>query len=136
MTIQSPFVIRNGSCKIATVEYGSIITKMRLVPSQDVQTLRTVVPAGNVQDVDEPVWTFQITMGQDYTATTGLADILNTAAIAGTTLAVVMAPKLLGRNASFSIQAKSVDFGGDVGSFNTSDVEFPVIGQPTFGTDS
>lgn len=137
MTVAAPYVIKNGSFKVATVEYGTIVTKARLVPSQDVQTLRTLVPAGNVQDVDEPIWELQITVGADWTASTGLAAILNTAALAnGSTLAVVMAPKLLGPNATFTIVAKAVDFGGDVGSFNTVDATFPVVGQPTFGTDS
>lgn len=136
MTVQAPFVIRNGSYKIATVEYNSIITKGRLVPSQEVLTLTTAAPSGVVQDVGPIVWTWAVTMSADWTSTTGLADILNTAALIGGTLAVVMAPKLLGRNATFTIVAKAVDFGGDVGSWNTVDVEFPVEGQPTWGTDS
>lgn len=136
MTVAKPFVIRNGSYKIATVEYNSIITKAKLVPSQDVQTLMTAAPSGIIQDVGPIVWVWQVTFGTDWTATTGLADILNTAALTGGQLAVVMAPKLLGPNATFTIVAKAVDFGGDVGSFNMTDAEFPVEGQPTWGVDS
>lgn len=136
MTVQAPYVIRNGSYKIATVEYNSIITKAKLVPSQDVQTLMTAAPAGIIQDVGPIVWTWQVTFSQDWTASTGLAAILNTAALTGGILAVVMAPKLSGPNASFNIVSRAVDFGGDVGSFNMTDAEFPVEGQPTFGVDS
>lgn len=136
MTVQAPFVIRNGSYKIATVEYNSIITKARLVPSQDVQTLMTAAPAGIIQDVGPIVWTWEVTMSADWTATTGLADILNTAASTGGTLAVIMAPKLLGPNATFTIKAVAMPFGGDVGTFNTFDMSFPVEGLPTMGTDS
>lgn len=136
MTVALPFVIRNGSYKIATVEYNSIITKAKLVPSQDVQTLMTAAPAGVIQDVGPVVWVWQVTLGADWTATTGLADIMNTAAQTGGTMAVVMAPKLLGPNATFTIKAVAMPFGGDVGGWNTNDLEFPVEGVPTFGVDS
>lgn len=136
MTVALPFVIRNGSYKISTVEYNSIITKAKLVPSQDVQTLMTAAPAGIIQDVGPVVWVWQVTFGTDWTASTGLAAILNAAAITGGTLDCIMAPKLLGPNATFTIKAKAVDFGGDVGSFNTTDAEFPVEGAPVFGVDA
>jgi hypothetical protein len=135
VTVKAPFVIRNGTAKISTVEYAIIITKSRLVPSQNVQTLRTLAPAGNIQDVDEPVWVWNVTLGADWTETTGIAAILNTAAIAGDTLSAVIAPKLLGPNAAFDFKALAVDFGGDVGGWNTVDVSFPVVGQPVFDVD-
>lgn len=127
------FVIRNATVKIGATEYAQQFTKCRLVPSTNTVTLQTMVPEGVVQDTDTPVWTWQVTFAADWTITTGIASVLNAAA--GTDLSVVMAPKLGGRNATFSIRAMPVDFGGDQGAFNTVDATFPVQGQPVFGTD-
>lgn len=135
MTNKKPFVIKNGSLKIGATQYADIATKSRLVPEQSIQTLRTLVPAGVVQDVDTPVWTYELTAGQDYTATTGLATIINTAALAGDTLDLVIAAKAGDRNATFTVQAVAVDFGGEQGAWNTFDATFPVVGQPVFGDD-
>lgn len=130
------FVLRNALIVVSATTYSNLFTKTRLVPNTDVQTLITLVPDGIVQDVGTTVWEWQVTFAQDWTNNTGVADLFfdNN----GTQLAVKMAPKAVSGQpqATFTIVALPVDFGGDQGAFNTADATFPVIGQPVFGTVS
>jgi hypothetical protein len=130
------YVLRDATVTIDSDEYANQCTKARLVPDTPVQTLRTLVPDGIVVDVDSTAWTFELSGVQDWTNSTGLADALNDAK--GTQVVVVLVPRAgVGKpQATFTIVAMPVDFGGEQGNFNTFEGSFPVVGQPVFGTVS
>jgi len=138
MSVATPYVIRNGLVKIATVDYSALFTKTRLVPQVSIQTFVPIVPSGVVQDVGPAVWQWEVTFSDDWTASTGLAAILAGDDVSATVLAVVMAPKAGSTlpQASFNIVAVPVGFGGDVGTFSTQDATFPVVGQPVWSAQS
>jgi hypothetical protein len=124
-------VIRDAVITIDTVTYNNQVTKIRLVPETPVQTLRTLVPDGVVQDVDTAVWTLELSGIQDMGAG-GLAKALNDAA--GTSVDVIVQPKAGSAQdvATFSMVAMAVEFGGEQGAFRLFEGEFPVNGQPVF----
>lgn len=128
-------VMRDASIEIDEVEYANQVTKARLVPDTPVQTLRTLVPDGTIQDIDSSAWTLELS-GVQSTKTGGLAKALNDAA--GTQIEVVIIPKNdTGEDtATVTIIAMPVEFGGEQGAFRTFEAEFPVVGQPVFGTVS
>jgi hypothetical protein len=135
MTVYSDaYLFRDATITIDDTDYANQITKARLVPDTPIQTVRTLVPDGVIQDVDSTVWSFEITGVQSKSATTSLAAALNTAK--GTQVDCVLTPSNGSGNvtASFTIVAVPVDFGGDQGAINTYDATFPVVGQPVFAT--
>lgn len=127
-------VYRDASIEVDSVEYANQVTKARLVPDTPIQTLRTLDPTGVVQDIDTPAWTFELSGGQKNDSG-GLAKALRDAT-PGTELDIVLLPKsgLSQPQASFTVLAMPVEFGGEQGSFGTFEIELPVVGQPTFGT--
>lgn len=130
------FVMKDSSVEIDGVNYENQMTRGRLVPDTPISTKRTLVPDGIVQDVDSPAWTFEIAALQINDAG-GLAEALRTAE-PGAELDVVYAPKneVGEAEATFTILALPVVFGGDQGSFADFEGAFPVVGQPLFGTVS
>jgi hypothetical protein len=128
------YVMKDSSIEIDSVQYENQMTRGRLVPDTPIQTKRTLVPDGVVQDVDTPAWVFQVAALQKNGAG-GLAKALRDAT-PGDVLAVVYAPQdgLSMPNATFNILALPVDFGGDQGSWADFEAVFPVVGQPVFGT--
>lgn len=130
------YVLRDCVVTIDGTDYANQATKARLVPDTPIQTLRTLVPDGIVQDVDSSVWTFELAGIQDWVNAQGLADALNDAA--GTTVTVVLVPRTGSGQpqATFDVVATPVPFGGEQGQFATFDVTIPVIGQPVFDTVS
>lgn len=128
------YVLKNASVEVETVEYANQCTLARLVPETPIQTKRTLVPDGVVQDVDSPAWTFEISALQKNTSG-GLAKALRDAT-PGSQLDVVLVPDdgLSKPQASFTILALPVDFGGEQGDWAEFEAVFPVVGQPVFGT--
>lgn len=124
------FVMRNAIVTIDAVEYANQCTRAELVPEAETQTLKTLVPDGIVQDVDTNVWALNLTIIQDYVAGQGLARKLTDSH--GLQLTATLEPKAGGVGADVTFIAKAVNFGGEQGSFATSEVELPVIGAPTF----
>jgi len=126
-------VIKDMVFTVETVDYANQVTKVRLVPDQATQTLRTGVPDGTITDTDSAVWTLELSGVQDF-GTGSLGAALRTAASAGTDLDVEYQPKSgTGQDkAVFTIRPTQIPFGGDVGSFRVFDVTVPVVGQPTF----
>jgi hypothetical protein len=130
------FVMRDASVKIGAVEYANQCTKVRLVPETPIQTVRTLVPDGVVQDVDSPVWTLELTCLQ-INDTGGLAKALRDAD-PGDELTLIFMP-LAGSAkpmATATIIALPAPFGGDQGAFPTAEMVFPVKGAPVFGTSA
>lgn len=128
------FVMKDSSIEIDSVQYENQMTRGILVPDTPIQTKRTLVPDGIVQDVDSPAWVFQVAALQKNDSG-GLAKALRDAD-PGDELDVVYAPKagLSMPQASFTILALPVQFGGEQGSWADFEAVFPVVGQPTFGT--
>lgn len=126
-------VMRNAVITIDAVVYGNQTTKARLVPDTPIQTKRTLVPDGVVQDVDSTVWTFELE-GLESRKTGGLAKALDAAAAAGTAITCTIVPKAGTGNdsATFSFLPLPVSFGGEQGEWRTFEAEFPVIGAVVF----
>lgn len=124
------FVMRNAVVTIDTVAYANQSSTARLTPEAETQTWRGLVPDAIVQDVDTPVWTFNLSAIQDYTVAVGLARYLTDNH--GNQIDVTLEPKAGGVSAAFTAVAVACDFGGEQGQFATIEVELPVIGQPVF----
>ena len=131
--VDGAFVLKNASVTIDDVEYANQLTKAKLVPDTPIQTVRTLVPDGQVQDTDSTVWTFEIS-GLQVNKTGGLARALRAAS--GTEVEVFLQPKLgTGEDtATFTIKVLPSEFGGEQGSYMMTELTFPVVGQPVFGT--
>lgn len=127
-------VYRDAVVTIATVEYANQLRIARLVPDTPIQSYRTLVPDGAIQDVDSPLWTFEIT-GLQINVTGGLAKALRAATV-GSELAVVLTPHDdSGEDtAAFDILVIPPPFGGTQGEFGTMEMVFPVLGQPVFSS--
>lgn len=123
------FVYKNATLTIATVEYANQMRIARLVPETSIQSYRTLVPDGVVQDVDTPIWRLELT-GLQINKAGGLAKALR-AMDPGAVLACVLAPQAgEGESAAFSALAVPVPLGGEQGSFATMELVLPVIGEP------
>ena len=133
-TFAGAFVLRDATVTIDDVEYANQCTKARLVPDTPIQTLRTLVPDGVIQDVDSSVWTFELTGVASKIGTGSLVKALRDAS--GTQVECVLTPQngVGNETATFSVVALPTDFGGDQGNINTVDISLPVVGQPIFGT--
>lgn len=130
------YVMKDANVTVDSVQYTNQCTRARLVPSADIQTVRTLVPDGVVQDVDSPTWVFEVTCLQKNNAG-GLVAALR-AAEPGDELEIVLAPKVLtGEDeATFTVLAVPAPFGGDQGAFPTAELVFPVLGQPVFAAQA
>lgn len=126
------FVIKDALVTVDSVAYANQARIARLVPDQPIQTYRTLVPDGAQQDVDSPVWTFELT-GLQINQTGGLAKALR-ALNPGDEVEVVLAPNNTSGDdqATFTIKAMTPPFGGEQGSYAEMEMVFPVVGAPVF----
>jgi len=122
-------VMKDASIKIDDIEYANQVRKARLVPDQQTQTYKTLVPDGIIQDTDQAVWTLELE-GLQINATGGLAKALRTAA--GTVVEAIIQPKVgTGQDlATVNILVPAIPFGGEQGEFLVMDLSIPVVGQP------
>lgn len=127
------FVIKNALVKFASTDFSNQCTRARLVPDVNVQTMRTLVPDGQITDIDSPQWTLELSGVQDY-ETGGLADYLRDNS--GTLVTVIVAPvNTSGKQQwTVSVRCLPVEVGGTTGEWATFETELPVQGQPTLGT--
>ncbi len=128
-------IYKNAVVTIDSVEYANQLNKARLVPEQPIQTMRTLVPDGVVQDVDSPVWTFEMS-GLQINTSGGLAKALRDASVCD--IDIVLQPKAgTGQaTATFTVIALMPEFGGEQGNWLTQELSLPVVGQPVFGLSS
>lgn len=129
------YVMKNSTVKVGATDYANQCSRSRLVPDTPVQTRRTLVPDGVVQDVDTPSWTWEVAALQKNN-TGGLAKALRDAVTAGTeTLSIEFIPDNgdAKPEATFTIIPMMVPFGGDQGAWADFEAVFPVLGQPVFG---
>ena len=124
------YVLRDALFTVEGTDYANQCTSVVMTPTQETQTLKTMVPDGIVQDVDTPTWVCSINGIQDYTAAQGLARYLTDHS--GEQLDVVFEPKKGGVGATAVLVAKATPFGGEQGAFTVFDVELPMIGAPVF----
>jgi hypothetical protein len=125
--------MRDAVVTVNAVQYANQVRKARLVPDQKVQTYKTLVPDGVVQDAEQSAWTLELE-GLQINATGGLAKALRTAS--GTVIPVIVQPKSgTGQDtATVNVLVLDIPFGGEQGEFMTIDVAFPCTGAPTYGT--
>lgn len=123
------FVMKDALISFGGTEYGNQCKTMRLVPDQPHQVYKTLVPDGAAVDVDSATWTLTI-QGLQINQTGGLAEFLRSNA--GTTVELTFEPKRGGEQATATVMAKQVDFGGETGNWAEIDLQLPVIGQPEF----
>jgi hypothetical protein len=126
-------VLRDSLFTVDGTDYANQVRKVRLVPDQGIQTYRTLVPDGSVQDIDSAVWTLELE-GLQINITGGLAYYLRS--VSGAQIACVWQPKTGVGNAkaTFTAIAMMVEFGGEQGAFLTDTLTLPVVGAPVFGT--
>ncbi len=123
------FVAKNATLTVAAVAYANQMRIARLVPDAPIQTYRTLVPDGIVQDVDTPSWRLELT-GLQINKDGGLAKALR-ALTPGDNIACVLAPEAgEGQSAAFSAMVVPVPFGGEQGAYATMELVLPVIGTP------
>jgi hypothetical protein len=127
------YVYRDALVTVDGTDYANNLRKARLVPDQPVQTYRTLVPDGTVQDADSVVWAFEIE-GLQINIVGGLAYYLRS--MSGGLVTVVLQPKTGSGlpKATFSATALMPEFGGEQGAFLTQSLTLPVTGAPVFGT--
>jgi hypothetical protein len=129
------WVMKNALVKFGGTDYDNQVHKARLVPEVNEQTYRTLDPDGTIVDVDEPVWTLELEGIQDW-ETNGLADYMRDNA--GALVTAIIAP-VVGtgkQQATVSVRARHLPFGGTQGEFGTFDITLGVSGQPTFAAQS
>jgi hypothetical protein len=126
------FVMRDALLTLDETEFTNQISKARLVPDQPIQTMRTLVPDGNITDVDSAVWTLELTGVQDW-ETGGLAAFLHLHA--GEIVEATLVPRKADtkKMATFNVRCIEPPFGGDQGAFAVVEMELPVQGAPVFG---
>jgi hypothetical protein len=126
-------VLRDCLLTLDDVEFSNQVNRARLVPDTPIQTMRTLVPDGVIQDVDSTVWTLELQGVQDW-ETGGLAAFLHTNA--GQTVEATLAPKNATGKKLFTFNVVCIDppVGGDQGTFATFEIELPVTGGLTIGT--
>lgn len=125
-------VYRDAFITVDGTEYTNQLRKARLVPDRPIQTYRTLVPDGVVQDTDSVVYTLEIE-GLQINLASGLAAYLRS--VAGSQTTWVLQPKTgVGQaKATFTAIAIEPEFGGEQGAYLVQSLTLPVVGVPTFG---
>ena len=96
---------------------------------------RTLAPDGAISDVDSATWVLEIEGLQDWEST-GLANYLWTNR--GNQVSFVLAPKSGSgkKQMSGTCIVVAPPMGGEQGDFAKFEIELPVIGEPTLGTQA
>lgn len=123
------FVMRNAVVTFGATDYANQVSKARFVPDTPIQTMRTLVPDGIVQDIDSTAWTLELSGIQDLTEAQGLARYLFDNS--GDTVAVEVEPKSGGVSVTANVIIVPTELGGEQGDWAQFEIELPVIGQPT-----
>lgn len=125
-------VFRDAFITVDGTDYTNQLRKARLVPERPIQSYRTLVPDGAVQDTDSVMYTLEIE-GLQINLASGLAAYLRS--VAGAQTSWVLQPKTgVGQaKATFTAIAIEPEFGGEQGAYLTQSLTLPVIGVPTFG---
>jgi hypothetical protein len=128
-----PFgVLSNATVSINATQYAAKVKTALFTPSTNVSTYPVLAPVGNIQDVDQPVWTLQLVGVQDW-STAGISKYLNDNR--GTEVPVIVTPEDTTGwpTCTATVIAMAPPFGGTSGEWAEYDLTLPVVGQPTFG---
>lgn len=127
----APGVIRDALLTIEATEFQANVKTARFVPETEVQSYPTLVPTGTLTNVGNAVWTLELEGVQDHT-TGGLAKLLTDNH--GQEIEVVLAPfnETGERQATATVIAQAVPFGGETGTFADFNVTLGVVGEPTW----
>lgn len=125
-------VMRNATVKLGTTDYALECTTAKLVPDQEVSTITTLVPGGQVVDAPEPTWTLELEGLQEWAATRLARYLWENA---GTIVAFEFAPKAgaVGTVPTWAgeVFLKHTQVGGEQGEWLTTDkISLAVSGQP------
>lgn len=123
------FVLKDALLTLGGTDFANQVNSATLTPDSNVQSMRTLVPDGQISDIDSAQWVFSLKGIQDG-EDGGLAAYL--AENAGTYVDAVYAPrKGTGLTEwTFSVLCLPVPIGGDQGVYAVTEVELPVQGQP------
>lgn len=127
------FVMRDALVTLDDVEYANQCWVARLVPTVNTISQPTLVPDGTIVDVDNAVWTCELTFAQ-INKTGGLAKVLRDAA-PGTEMEIVLVPHDTGAGsprATATIKTLPGPFGGTQGELANNEMVLPVVGSPVF----
>lgn len=132
--VTGAMVYRDAVVTIDGTAYTNQLRKARLVPTQNIQTYATLVPDGAVQDVDAPIYSWEIE-GLQINIAGGLAAYLRGLAV-GANISVIQQLKSgVGQpKATFTAVAMVPEFGGEQGAFMVKTLSLPVLGIPVYGT--
>jgi hypothetical protein len=122
------YVLRDTECTFDGTDYANQLSKIQFTPDTPIQTMRTLVPDGIVQDIDSAVWTLELSGIQDHVTAQGFCAYL--VANAGDTVTVVYTPKPGGPAMTADVILMAVPFGGEQGAFTSFEVTLPVVGTP------
>lgn len=110
-------------------EFAIAVTKVSLEPSVDTDDDLVVLSGAALPGEDTFTWSLNATLLQDFDVD-GLADYLFDNR--GTVVPFKFTPSSAHtRGWGGQIKLRPMSIGGDVKKRNTSDVEFPLVGQPT-----
>jgi len=129
------FVLRDCLLKLGASTFTNQAWEARLTPDTPIQQQRTLVPDGTISDVDSPTWVLKITGLQDHEAS-GLADFLWDNA--GLQVSYEYAPRVGSGKAKFTgtLTVVHPPIGGEQGKFADMEMELPILGTPTKGTQA
>jgi len=129
------FKMRDCLFKLGSTTFTNQLWVALIEPDTPFEIKRTLVPDGAVADVDSPTWTFKISGLQDH-ETGGLSDFLWDNA--GTQQTFEFAPRVGSGKVKFTgtLYAVHPKIGGDQGEWAQDELELPVIGTPTKGTQA
>jgi hypothetical protein len=124
----APGIMKYAVVKIEDVDYAAFAQTALLTADTPTQVYRTLVPDGNITDIDSAVWTFQLAGAQQTTLSAALR------AAQGTTVEVVFQSEFgVGKEvATFDAVVPAIPFGGSQGAFRAFDINLAVQGQPAF----
>lgn len=132
----SPIIMRNAILVFGETESGGVAFQIQarsvvLTPDTNVQRTKTLSPAGQFADVDDPEWTLEIAYLVGNVTDVGeeaFADYL--LANKGDKVPVYFRPVAGGKGYKVNVTLIAGAIGGEQGSFSEQSVSLPVDGQP------
>ncbi len=126
-------VFRDAMFKLSGTDFANQAWEITMDGDTPIQQQRTLVPDGGISDVDTPLYKISLEGLQDW-ETTGLAKFLWTNR--GAQVAFVFAARKGSGLAQHSgtLICVAPPAGGKQGEFLQMQMELPIIGEPTLGT--
>lgn len=126
-------VMRDSLFEVDGVDYANQVWNVRLVPTQESQTRRTLSPSAALVDNPSATWQIEIEGVQDF-GTGSFGAVLRAAAAAGESLPFTYQPKLgTGQDvAEGEFKPTHIPFGGAEGEWRTFNATFALDGEPNW----